>query len=116
MPQLTKTLLAVGAALALTLSAAFAASTFAGVWKVDDTYGKSFQITLAADGSAKADREGEGMTGTWKEENGAAIIKWNTGWTTKIVKEGNGYKKTAYDKGKPLDGPPTNSSKAEKVG
>ncbi len=116
MPHLAKMLPTLGAALALTLSAAFAASSFAGVWKVDDTNGKTFQITLSADGSAKANREGEGMTGTWKEENGAAVINWTTGWTTKIVKEANGYKKTAYDKGKPLDGPPTNSSKAEKVG
>ena len=56
------------------------------------------------------------MTGTWKEDGGAAVIKWDTGWTTKIIKEGDKYKKTAYDKGKPLDGPPTNSSDAEKVG
>jgi hypothetical protein len=65
---------------------------------------------------AKADRAGEGLTGTWKEEGGAAVMRWDTGWTTKITKEGDKYKKTAYDKGKPLDGPPTNSSDAEKVG
>jgi hypothetical protein len=116
MPKLSKMLPVLATVVALTLSAAaFAASNFAGVWKVEDSTGKPFQITLAADGSAKADR-GEGMTGTWKEESGAAVIKWNTGWTTKIVKEGDTYKKTAYDKGKPLDGPPTNSSQAEKVG
>jgi hypothetical protein len=103
-------------AIALTSFATLAASQFEGVWKVQDTAGKPFQITLSADGSAKADRAGEGLTGTWKEEGGAAVIKWDTGWTTKIIKEGDKYKKTAYDKGKPLDGPPTNSSDAEKVG
>ena len=103
-------------AIALTSFATLAASQFEGVWKVQDTSGKPFQITLSTDGSAKADRAGEGLTGTWKEEGGAAVIKWDTGWTTKIIKEGNKYKKTAYDKGKPLDGPPTNSSDAEKVG
>jgi hypothetical protein len=103
-------------AIALTSFATLAASQFEGVWKVQDTSGKLFQITLSADGSAKADRAGEGLTGTWKEDSGAAVIKWDTGWTTKIIKEGNNYKKTAYDKGKPLDGPPTNSSNAEKVG
>jgi hypothetical protein len=107
--------LAVVFAIALTSFATFAASQFEGVWKVQDTSGKPFQITLSADGSAKADR-GEGLTGTWKEEGGAAVIKWDTGWTTKITKEGDKFKKTAYDKGKPLDGPPTNSSDAEKVG
>jgi len=103
-------------AIALTSFATLAASQFEGVWKVQDTSGKPFQITLSADGSAKADRAGEGLAGTWKEEGGAAAIKWDTGWTTKITKEGNKYKKTAYDKGQPLDGPPTNSSDAEKVG
>ena len=103
-------------AIALTSFATLAASQFEGVWKVQDTAGKPFQITLSADGSAKADRAGEGLTGTWKEEGGAAVIKWHTGWTTKLIKEGDKYKKTAYDKGKPLDGPPTNSSDAEKVG
>jgi hypothetical protein len=63
----------------------------------EDTSGKPFQITLSADGSAKADRAGEGLTGTWKEEGGAAVIRWDTGWTTKITKEGDKYKKTAYD-------------------
>ena len=102
-------------AVAITSFATFSASQFEGVWKVQDTSGKPFQITLSADGSAKADR-GEGLTGTWKEEGGAAVIKWDTGWTTKITKEGDKYNKTAYDKGKPLDGPPSNSSEAEKVG
>jgi hypothetical protein len=103
-------------AIAFTSFATFAASQFEGVWKVQDTSGKPFQITLSADGSAKADRAGEGMTGTWNEEGGAAVIKWDSGWTTKITKEGNKFKKTAYDKGKPLDGQPTNSSDAEKAG
>jgi hypothetical protein len=29
-----------------------------------------------------------------------------TGWTTKITKEGDKYKKTAYGKGQALDSPP----------
>jgi sporulation protein YlmC with PRC-barrel domain len=90
------------------------ASQFVGVWSVQDTNGKPFKITLSADGSAKADRD-EGMTGTWKEDSGAAVVSWDTGWTDKITKQGNKYKKTAYDKGKPLDGPPTNTSDAEKI-
>jgi hypothetical protein len=55
------------------------------------------------------------MVGTWKEEGKSAVITWNTGWTTKILKEDDHYKKTAYEKSKPLDGPPTNSSDAAKV-
>ncbi len=33
------------------------------------------------------------MNGTWKEDGNAAVITWDTGWTTKITKEGNQYKK-----------------------
>ena len=36
------------------------------------------------------------MNGTWKEEDDAAVISWTTGWKTKIIKQGDHYKKTAY--------------------
>ena len=94
--------------------ASFAASDFEGVWKVKDTAGQQFDITLSGGGTGKATR-GEGMTGSWKEEGNAAVITWNTGWTTKITKNGNRYEKSAYRKGEPLTGKPANSSDAEKV-
>ena len=103
-----------GLALALTAAAALAASAFAGTWKVTDTGGKAFEIVLGADGTAKANRAGEGMSGTWKEEGSAAVITWDTGWTTKITKDGDKYTKTAFKKGE-ADGKPANSSAAEKV-
>jgi hypothetical protein len=86
----------------VTSFAALAASAFEGVWKVKDT------------AAAKATR-GEGMTGTWKEEGSSAVITWNTGWTTKITKEGDRYVKTAYGKGQSLTATPTNTSEAEKA-
>jgi hypothetical protein len=107
------------AALALVVAVALAAcsgptaSPFEGVWKVKDTSGTPFEITLSADGKATANRAGEGMTGTWKDENGTAVISWSDGWTTKIAKEGDVYKKTAFEKDP--SGPPTNTSDAEKV-
>jgi hypothetical protein len=82
--------------------------------KRKDTVGKPFEITLSSGGAAKATR-GEGMTGTWKEEGDAAVITWNTGWTTKITKQGNQYHKAAYRKGQSLDAAPANSSDAQKV-
>ncbi len=91
------------------------AGDFAGTWNVTDTSGKEFQIVLSADGSASADRSGHDMTGTWKDENGAAVITWNSGWTTKIEKDGNGYKKSAYGKDVSLGGKPTNTSPAAKA-
>jgi hypothetical protein len=59
----------------MTSLASLAASAFEGVWKVKDTAGRPFEITLSSGGVAKATR-GEGMTGTWKEEGNAAVITW----------------------------------------
>ena len=110
----TTAVLAAVFAIAMTTFSSLATSDFEGVWKVKDTAGQPFEITLSSDGVAKATR-GEGMTGTWKEEGNAAMITWNTGWTTKITREGKQYRKTAYGKGQALEGPPTNSSDAEKT-
>jgi hypothetical protein len=110
--KMTMGLLAV-AALALSASVGFAAGEFAGTWKVKDTGGKDFNITLGADGTATSDRAAKPMKGTWKEDGGAAVITWDTGWITKIAKEGTGYKKTAYKKD--ATGTPKNSTDAEKV-
>ncbi len=98
----------------VTSFAALGASAFEGVWKVKDTAGHPFEITLSGGGAAKATR-GEGMTGTWKEEGDSAVITWNTGWTTKITKAENRYSKTAYRKGQSLTSAPVNTSDAEKA-
>ena len=50
------------ALLGMTSLASLAASAFEGVWKVKDTAGRPFEITLSSGGVAKATR-GEGMTG-----------------------------------------------------
>jgi len=88
---------------------AFAGSEFEGTWAVKNTDGKPFEITLSADGNATATMEN--MAGTWKEKDGTAVISWNTGWTTKIAKEGDHYVKTAFKKG---ESEPANSSDAVK--
>jgi uncharacterized lipoprotein NlpE involved in copper resistance len=93
---------------------ASAASAFEGTWKVQDTKGQPFEITLSADGTAKGDRAGEGLTGKWTANEKRAVIKWDTGWTTKIVKTGDTYQKRAYEK-EPAKGKPTHASEAEKV-
>jgi hypothetical protein len=93
---------------------ALAASPFEGAWKVKDTAGHPFEITLSSGGVAKATR-GEGMTGTWKEQDDSAVIMWNTGWATKITKRGNQYVKEAYRKGQSLSVAPANTSDAEKA-
>ena len=87
-------------------------SEFAGTWHVKDTAGNPFYITLLTSGTAEAERAGEGMSGTWTEEDNSAVISWETGWTTKITRAGDAYIKTAYDETATT---PTNTSEAEKV-
>ncbi|MFA6140082.1 MAG: hypothetical protein WC684_05105 [Hyphomicrobium sp.] len=85
------------AALALGAGAAWADHHFTGTWKVKDSAGKDFEIVVAKDGTATADRSGEGLKGKWTEEGDALTITWDSGWKTKIAKDGEGYKKTAYE-------------------
>jgi hypothetical protein len=107
------------AAVALAFAIALAAcsnstpSQYAGTWKTKDTTGGAFDITLAADGKATGNRPGEALTGTWKDDGGAAVIKWDSGWTTKIAKEGDAYKKTGYEKD--ASAAPSSTSDAVKV-
>ena len=108
----TASFAAIALAIVLTGASALAASGFVGKWKVVDTNGKPFTIWLSDDGVAKGDRSGEGLAGMWKEEGSAAVITWDSGWVTKIAKEGDAYKKTAIEKGKPV-GEPTAATKEE---
>ena len=101
---------AIAVAVALTASA-FAAEGFVGKYKTTDTDGKPFTIWLSDNGSAKGDRADEGLQGMWKEEGSAAVITWDSGWVTKITKDGDKYTKTAEKDGKPVGSP----AEAEKV-
>lgn len=110
-----KTLVVGAFAIFLGSTAGLAADAFQGTWEVQDTKGQPFQITLSADGKAAGTREGEGLTGTWKEKQNSAVIRWDSGWTTKIEKDGDQFKKLAYEKGKDVKGEPSHSSEAKKV-
>lgn len=108
------TFVAVILAAALTAGVALAASQFEGTWKTEDTKGNPFQITLSADGKAKGDRADEGLAGTWKAEGDSVVITWDSGWTTKIVKEGDKFKKQAFEKGQ-SSGTPSHTADAQKM-
>ena len=101
---------------AITFTAAniVAASEFEGAWLTQDTKGNPFKITLSSDGKATGDRADEGLNGTWKAEGDAAVINWDTGWVTKIVKQGDKFQKQAFDKGSASGGAPTHSAEAQK--
>jgi hypothetical protein len=90
---------------------ALAASGFVGKYKTTDTEGKNFTIWLSDDGKAKGDRANEGLAGMWKENGNAAVITWDSGWTTTLTKTGDTYTKTAEKDGKPVGSP----AKAEKT-
>jgi uncharacterized lipoprotein NlpE involved in copper resistance len=111
--RLASVLVAALFALALTAASAFAATEFDGTWNTQDTQGNPFKITLTADGKATADRADEGLTGTWKAVGDAAVINWDTGWVTKIVKQGDTFQKQAFEKGD-TSGTPTHTAEAEK--
>jgi hypothetical protein len=98
----------------LVSTAASLAGDFDGKWNVKDTAGKPYEITLSGDGKATGTQE-PGQTGTWQEVGESAVITWNTGWTTVLAKEGDKYTKSAFGKGKPLDGEPDNTGPAEKA-
>jgi hypothetical protein len=102
---------AIAFALVLAGTAGFAAEGFIGKYKTTDTDGKPFTIWLSDNGSAKGDRANEGLQGMWKEEGSAAVITWDSGWVTKITKDGDKYTKTAEKDGKPVGSP----AAAEKV-
>lgn len=84
---------------------------WAGKYKTSDTTGSPMEVSLMDDGSAAGSREGETMTGSWKDEGDTAVITWSTDWTTKITKDGDKYSKTAFKDGT-MDG---DAVAAEKV-
>jgi hypothetical protein len=76
----------------LARASSFTASGFVGKWTFKDISGKPFTIWLSDDGTAKGDRSGESLSGTWRPKGNAAVINWNSGSVTKITKEGNSHK------------------------
>ena len=114
MSRIRPALAALAITIAMTAAIAFAASAFVGKWKTTDSHGKPFTIWLSDDGKAKGDlaNNNKGVAGMWKEEGNSAVITWDSGWTTTIAKEGNGYKKTAIIDGKPA-GQPAEATREE---
>lgn len=85
-----------------------------GHWKLAHTDGTIFYITLKPDGSGHSYWM-NGSPGTWKFDGDRLVCSWDDGWTDIIFKEGDGFKKIAYEPGRKPEGKPTNTTKAEKV-
>src|SRR5436190_849205 len=92
----------------MTAVTVFAASEFEGVWTVK-AKDVAFDITLSADGKAST-TDPKAISGTWTEDGGAAIIKWENGRSTKIAKDGDHYAAQGTKK----DGSPGNTTGAVK--
>ena len=103
------------AAMAVVLSmafAAFAASEFDGTWTTKDGEGNSVDVTIG-DGKAVSDHP-VATAGTVTDEGGSAVIRWTSGWTSVLSKQGEDFVLNSFEKGAPLDGQPTLSSPAQK--
>jgi hypothetical protein len=100
--------------LLLGLSGSVLADGFQGSWVLNDTQGSPFDVMLDKDGTASGTHLTSMKHGTWEEKDGAAIIHWDTGWTTRITKDGEKYFKTAFKPGVSLTDKPTNTSEARK--
>jgi hypothetical protein len=113
--KLATVLVAALFAFALTVASgiAVAETQFEGTWNTQDTKGNPLKITLSADGKATGDRAGEGLSGTWKADGDLVVINWDSGWVTKIVKQGDKFQKQAFEKG--ASGTPTHTAEAQKM-
>lgn len=98
----------------MSVGAGFAAD-WAGQYLTEDTKGNAFTIVLGDDGKAAGEKQGHAMEGTWTDSGDGAVIKWTTGWTTKLSKDGDAFKKTAFRPGADMSGEPVSAVAAKKV-
>jgi len=95
--------------------AAQAAVDFTGRYLTTDSMGKPMQIVLAPNGHAWGHLPGKYMKGSWAAGKRYAVIGWTTGWSTKLVKRGDHFKKFAYGPGHAPKGKPLSKAYAVKV-
>lgn len=101
-------------ALFLGISSNVFAVGYEGSWMLYDTHGGGFEATLSPDGTASGTNGDSMKHGTWKEVDGAVVISWKTGWTTRIAKQGDKYVKTSFKPGTTITDTPTDTSEAKK--
>lgn len=98
----------------ISISSNVFAGEYDGSWLLYDTHGGNFEATISKDGSASGTHGDSMKHGTWKEVDGAAVISWKTGWTTRISKQGDKYIKTSFKPGTTISDTPTDTSEAMK--
>lgn len=105
----------VAAALTLLSVGAGLTGDWAGTYVTEDTKGNAFKITLAPNDKASGEKDGHVLEGSWSMEGESVVIKWTTGWTTKITMDGDGYKKTAFRPGTPVTDEGAKATPAKRV-
>ena len=105
---------AIAAALVVMSFAGHAADGLLGTWRVSDSQGTPFEITLLADGKATSTLHPD-QTDTWTEQGSAAVITWSTGWISRTGKADDHYMHAAYRRGQSPNTPPNHASDAEKM-
>ena len=91
------------------------AGDWAGKYLTEDSKGHAFTIALSGDGKATGEKHGTVLEGTWSADGGAAVIKWTTGWITKLSQDGDGYMTTAFRPETAMTEQPTSADAAKKV-
>ena len=102
------------AVLIVGISSNVMAGEYEGSWLLNDTHGGTFEAMLSKDGTASGTHGDSMKHGTWKEIDGAVVISWKTGWTTRIAKQGDKYVKTAFKPGTSITDTPADTSEAKK--
>lgn len=93
-------------------SIGFGVNHFVGKWEFGTGVGsQTFFVTLERNGQAH--KTIGSPHGTWTVADGEARIKWDDGWTDVIRKVGNKHQKFAYEKGRSLEGEPSNVAEAK---
>lgn len=88
---------------------------FVGVWRLNKDFDGNFlYITLQSSGRALSTLNG-GTEGRWEIREGAAICSWPDGWTDRISRTGDGYRKESWV-GAPQGATPPDLTEAIRVG
>ena len=94
------------------------AQEFVGDWEIgrNPKSGKiAFVMSLRSDMTARKSHV-PNSTGRWEVVNGEARIVWSEGWRDIIRREGDRYRKIAFEPGKDFDSTSANEESAERKG
>lgn len=88
--------------------------SYVGYWKVSDTKGDNYYITLSSSRNATSTyRNGE--KGKWSLMGDRAVVTWRDGWKAMFYRDGKDFKVRTFAPGVDIESKPYHVSFAEKV-